>query len=469
MKFWLSLALGLMISFSVSANQTLNELLAKDYPPLKRPKIEVGKLQSGATLYYVQDEVLPILELTILFPGGNYYDAYEKRGMAALTTASWGDGGTKSLDPKTFRRKLMEQGAHVSITAGNNFFEASLSTITDRMSQVMPLFFEIIREPGFDKDRFENLKSRMINGFNFINEKPNNIAWREFGQVLYGEQHPYVVLPTPELLQGYTLEDVKAYYQETAVPGRMLIAAKGPQSFAEMKATLEQGFSGWLADAPLKPKRDLSVKKEWQASRDWIQKEGATAAIVVGHFGDTRHNPDKFKIMVANQMLGGGAFGTRLGDRIRSELGLAYGINSDFGFDESLGQFRISTLVKTENAYQTIKEIQSVFKTFVEEQNITEEEFKGTRQKILNQFVFQFEDPFTVVRNKLIYDQYGYADDYLDRYYEAMQTMTLADMKAILKTYFFPDRLKILVVGDRRRVLQKNWLSRFRRRPLDTE
>ena len=53
--------------------------------------------------------------------------------------------------------------------------------------------------------------------------------------------------------------------------------------------------------------------------------------VSIGHIGTTRDDPDRYKLLVMNDILGGGGFSARLLTRIRSDEGLAYSVGSSFG------------------------------------------------------------------------------------------------------------------------------------------
>ena len=71
--------------------------------------------------------------------------------------------------------------------------------------------------------------------------------------------------------------------------------------------------------------------------------------VSIGHLGIQRDNPDRYALLVMNDILGGGGFTSRLLTRIRSDEGLAYSAYSNFGvgiyYD---GVFRVSFQSRSE-------------------------------------------------------------------------------------------------------------------------
>ena len=65
--------------------------------------------------------------------------------------------------------------------------------------------------------------------------------------------------------------------------------------------------------------------------------------VSIGHLGTTRDNPDRYPLIVMNDILGGGGFSSRLLTRIRSDEGLAYSAASSFGMGTYYdGVFRVA-------------------------------------------------------------------------------------------------------------------------------
>ena len=163
--------------------------------------------------------------------------------------------------------------------------------------------------------------------------------------------------------------------------------------------------------------------------------------------GTDRHNPDYFAIEVFNEVLGGG-FSSRLVQDIRTAQGLAYSVGGGIGtaFDHP-GVTRFVLGTKSES---TVESIQALYNDLDELQKkpITEDEIKRAKDSILNSFIFNFDTPDKVLRERMAYEFYGYPLNFLEQYRAGIEKATVADVNRVAAKYLHKDQLAVLVVGN---------------------
>jgi zinc protease len=163
--------------------------------------------------------------------------------------------------------------------------------------------------------------------------------------------------------------------------------------------------------------------------------------------GIRRDNPDYYATQVFNEALSGG-FASRLMVNIRTIKGLAYSVGGGIGsaFDHS-GILRFTMGTKSES---TVEAIQALYEQIDELKSkpISEEESKRAKDSILNSFVFNFDSPEKVLRERMAYEFYGYPADFLERFQGGVEKVTTADVARVAAKYLHKDQLAVLVVGN---------------------
>ncbi len=300
------------------------------------------------------------------------------------------------------------------------------------------------------------------------NEKPMTIASREFLQQLYGSDSVWGRLYRLQDVQDIKREDLLRFYEKNIVPNRIRIAVSGDITFDALISKIDALTQDWPQGTS--PRQQLaSVEKKWEPSLQLIPKDVNQSAIVVGHFAEKRTNPDKYALILANQILGGLTFGSKLGDRIRGDLGLAYSINSFYGLETDYGAFRVMVSTKTESTIQVIEEMLKVMRETINNEKMTQADLDAAKNTILNQLIFQYEDTFDIVSARMVYDYYGYPPNYMSIYQKGIRSVTLAGLKKVAHDYFFPDKMKILVVGSEKIKPQLEALGKLEILPLDED
>src|SRR5205823_6418747 len=79
---------------------------------------------------------------------------------------------------------------------------------------------------------------------------------------------------------------------------------------------------------------------------------------------------------------------------------------------------------------------------------ITEQELKRAQDSILNSFVFNFDSPGKVLRERLAYEFYGYPPDFLERFRAGIEKVTVAQLARVPEKYIHADQLAVLVAGN---------------------
>ena len=98
----------------------------------------------------------------------------------------------------------------------------------------------------------------------------------------------------------------------------------------------------------------------------------------------------------------------------------------------------------------TVESIQALYKEIddLAKNPISDEEIKSAKDSILNSFVFNFDSPEKVIRERMAYEFYGYPADFLERYRAGIEKVGNDDVARAAAKYLHKDQLAVLVVGN---------------------
>ena len=170
--------------------------------------------------------------------------------------------------------------------------------------------------------------------------------------------------------------------------------------------------------------------------------------VSIGHLGTTRDNPDRYAIIVMNDILGGGGFASRLLTRIRSDEGLAYSAGSGFGMGTYYdGLFRASFQSRSETVARAsaivLEEIERI-----RSEPVTDEELRNSIASFVETFTRSFSSAASTA-GLFAEDAYtGRDPEYLIHYRERISAVTSDDVLRVAREYLHPDRLAVLAVGN---------------------
>jgi zinc protease len=162
--------------------------------------------------------------------------------------------------------------------------------------------------------------------------------------------------------------------------------------------------------------------------------------------GIARNNQDFLTLRLANLILGG-AFASRLNQKVRDDLGLTYSISSRFEALKNTGGFEISTFTRNDKVGETIKSSLAVLKDFIEG-GVTDKELDAAKALLVGQFPAAIETVDRLAFNLLILRLNGIDDSYLKDFFTNVNGISRSDVNAAIKKYFSSDKMKILVYAD---------------------
>jgi zinc protease len=415
----------------------------KPFHPQEPKRIE---LPNGMVVFLQEDHELPMIDSTARIRGGSRSEPASKTGLLDLYGEVWRTGGTKSQTGDQLDDYLEIRAAKVETGGSADSTSISWSCLKGDFDDVFKVFGDLLRDPEFRADKLDLAQHEAADSISRRNDEVSEIAGREALKLVYGANNPYTREPEYTTVAAVTRQDLIDWHHAHVYPNNIILGIVGDFDSAAMEAKLRQAFGGWAkgpADKapviefhPAKPGFYLIPKSDVNQSN-----------IRMVELGIRRDNPDYFATQVFNEAFSGG-FSARLVQNIRTAKGLAYSVGGGIGsgFDH-LGVVRLSMGTKSGS---TVEAIQALYEELdkLKTNPISDDEIKRAKDSILNSFVFNFDSPDKVLRERMAYEFYGYPADFLERFRSAVEKVQAADVARVAAKYVHKDQLAVLVVGN---------------------
>jgi len=419
------------------------------YPPLAEFKIPQPTrmvLDNGMVLMLLEDHELPLVRASVLVHTGSRLEPSEKIGLASIAGSVMRTGGTQKMTGDQLDDYLEGKAAVIETSISTSSGGASLSCLKKDFPDVLRVLSDVLRQPVFDEKKIAVAKNQRIAGIARQNDDPQGILSREFDELIYGQDSPYARVPTYDTINSVTREDLVAWHARYYYPDRTIMGLVGDFNTAEVVDQIKQVFGDWKKGPEAKDPA-VPLPKETTAGVYEVEKADVTQSnIAIGHVGIKRDNPDFFAVTVLNEVLSG-SFASRLFLNVRSLKGLAYDVSGGIGAGwDYPGAFEMSMSTKTETTAAGIEAL------LEEARNLTanpptEDEVRKAKAAILNSFVFRSDSREKILGQQLTYEYYGYPLDWLTRYRQAIEKVTVEQVRAAAAKYIKPQQFAILVVG----------------------
>jgi zinc protease len=403
-------------------------------------------LSNGMIIFLQEDHELPTVDGTARIRGGSRSEPAAKTGLMSLYSEVWRTGGTKDQTGDQLDDYLEIRAAKVETGVTDDSTTISLSCLKEDFNDVFKIFSEVLRAPAFREEKMDLAKREAFDGISRRNDEVGDITHREAVKLAYGASNPYARVPEYTTINAITRQDLVEWHQTYVHPNNIIIGIVGDFDSAQMEAKLRKAFGDWQKGPAAKvPEIHFEPAKPGVY---FVKKEDVNQSNIrmIGQ-GIIRNNPDYYAVEVFNEVLAGG-FSSRLVQSIRTAQGLAYSVGGGIGsrFDHpGILQLAMGTKSGT-----TVESIQALYAQIDELKTrpIDDAEIARGKDAILNTFVFNFDTPDKVLRERMAYEFYGYPADFLERYRVGIEKVTSADVARIIPKYLHKDQLAVLVVGN---------------------
>ena len=167
---------------------------------------------------------------------------------------------------------------------------------------------------------------------------------------------------------------------------------------------------------------------------------------MTGQTGMRYGDPDYFALYVGNHILGGGGLVSRLFQEVREKRGLSYGASSYFAPRRDAGPFMASISTRGDQAAEGFSVLKKTIADFIE-QGPTEDELVAVKKNITGGFPLRIDSNKKISGYLSVIGFYGLPLDYLDRFNERIEAVTVAEIRDAFQRRVDPDKFVTVLVG----------------------
>ena len=442
------------LSISLAAQQSVDRSKPPAIgppPPLKLPPVETRTLSNGLQVRIMGRHKVPTVHLELTVRTGVMADPTGKFGVASLT-ADMLDEGAGSRSALEIADAIDFLGAELTTAGSVDATYVELHVPVSRLADALPVMVDVVARPTFPEPELNRLREERLASLLEMQDDPEQMIQAAFPRLVFGPQHRFgtPAIGTAASLKGIAVSDLKAFHAATVRPSNAVLVVAGDVTADSVIPQLERAFASWKggaagAAAPGPGAPAASARRVYL-----IDKPGAAQSqIRIGAVGVPRSTPDYFAVRVLNTVLGE-AFTSRLNTNLREVHGYSYGAGSRFDMRLNAGPFYATAGVQTDKTAEALKEF------FIELTKIHEPIPAEELEKAKNYLALLMPRNFETTRGTAdalaqawIYDLPA---DYYTAYADRVRAVTAADVKRAADKYIVPDKLAVVIVGDRKAI-----------------
>ena len=425
---------------------------------------------SAQTASVLQPGTSPLIVFRIMFTTGAAFDPAGKEGLASLTAAMLGEGGSRAMTYQQIVEAMYPMAASVDWQVDKEMTVFSGTTHVENLDRFYALLKDMLLDPGFRADDFTRVRDDAVNFLKVSLREGND---EELGKeylynVIYaGHSYAHHNRGTIGALQKLTLEDVRAFYRAHYTRANLTIGLAGgyPNGFSQK---IESDFAK-LPEGTADKKRFDAPKLRAGTHIDIVTRDTRSTAISLGFPIDVNRASKDWPALalVASYLGQHRSSNGYLYQRLREARGLNYG---DYAYVEYFpgGMFQFTPdpnlarqqqifqiwirPVEPENGVFALRAALYEYDKLVRD-GMSREAFEATRE-----FLGKYANILTQTHNARL----GYALD--SRYYgiadyntylrDALAKLTVDDVNRALRQHLKTDRMRMVIVTKNAQVFR---------------
>jgi zinc protease len=424
-------------------------------PVVKVPAFWRKDWPSGVKLIGTQNTELPTVTLSIKIPGGHLLNANDlsKAGLASFFTDMMNDD-TKNYTAEQMSKELQKLGSSINVFSGNDDITFQVQSQKKNLDPTLKLLQERIFNPKFTQSAFDRIKKQNLESFKQAKTQPSAVADNVFAKVNYGPNHILSISGDgdEQTVGSFTLADIQYYYDNYMTSQGTEVVVVGDITEDEILPKLS-----FLNNLP-----DKKINIPSVAAAPVVEKakiylvdvpKSAQTEFRVGYVTGLKYDAtgEYFKSGLMNFALGG-AFNSRLNMNLREDKGWTYGARSGFTGGKETGDYEFSSGIRGNATDSALVEIVNELKNYAEK-GITDEELSFMKSAIGQRDALRYETGFQkagFIGNIL---DHNLPADYVDQQNNIIKNITKEEIDALAKKWINADKMNILVVGDKAKIL----------------
>ncbi len=356
--------------------------------------------------------------------------------------------GTERRSAKALALELEVRGGSLDAFTGRDYTSYQAHTLDADLPLAVEILTDLARRPLLRESDLEPERNVILEEINGVEDTPDDLVFELHAAALWPE-HPYgySILGSADTLAALSADDLRCLHATGYYRGNFVVAAAGNVNHDQLLTVLER--EGWFEGKALEPaRRPVTPTPAARGQARHETRDTAQTHIVFGTDIFPLRDPRRFALAILTNVFGGG-MSSRLFQRVREELGLAYAIFAYKHFYQSAGQLGAYIGTQPATADAAADAIRAEYARIARE-GLPPDELADGKQQLKGQVMLSLESPSA--RMGRLAGFVLHEDEYrpLDRMLAEIDAVTADEVAAVAAEYFAPERQTVVRLGPER-------------------
>jgi predicted Zn-dependent peptidase len=353
--------------------------------------------------------------------------------------------GTAKRSAKQIALELEALGGSLDAYTSREHTVYQARVLDEHLGVAADVIGDFVFRPSLRKSDLELERKVVLEEIGMVDDTPDDLVYELHNEVQWGT-HPYgySILGTRESVSSLRTHDLQALHARAYHPAQIIVAVSGNVDHDALLETLER--TGWTAQVPGDPSR-LVVPPAiaLPPARKHVTRDGAQTHIVVGSPTVPHGDPRRHAVVMLSMLLGGG-MSSRMFQRVREELGLAYAVYTFQSFHADVGMHGVYVGTSTETARQALDAINEELAN-VAAHGLPADELAMGKSQLKGQITLSLESVTSRMYRCAGIELYGEPFRTLDEMLALVDGVTSEQIAEVARDYFAPGQQTVVSLG----------------------
>ena len=353
--------------------------------------------------------------------------------------------GTRSRSAREIALSLEVLGGSLDAYTAREHTSFQARVLDEHLHEAADVIADLVFRPAIRAEDLKLERKVVLEEISMVDDTPDDLVFELHNEQLWGE-HPYgySILGTRETVSKLGVRELKALHESAYAPNNIIVAAAGNLEHEAMVDELQR--TGW-GDPPARDVSSLRTVPPNGAAPmvRHVEREGAQTHTVLGSVTVPYTDPRRYPIVLVGVMLGGG-MSSRLFQRVREELGLAYSVYGFQSFHVDTGSHGVYVGTAPETAKLAVEAINEELARVARE-GLPASELASAKSQLKGQLTLSLESPSSKMYRAAGTELYGEQYRTLDETLALIDAITQEEVAAVSAEFFAPEKQTILSLG----------------------
>ena len=392
---------------------------------------EIEIKESKIPVVFEEEKYLPIISLQLVFKNAGHL-SNTKDGLADMSARLMNEGTSKE-GSVAFATKLDAHAVEIGAHVGRESFVIEVSSLKSEFPYAIERLEELLKDPNYTQTALDQVKHQKTG---WLTRKKSDFDYIA-GTALRATLFKGSVLSKPydgtiESIKEITLEDIQTFISAHLGYNNAISVIGGDISFAEAEEYLKRVMALF---PKVEEQKEISIEASDKKEVVFKEEDTQQAYIYFGApFDYSYKEKDQHLAKIAEYLLGGAGFGSRLMEEIRVKRGLTYGVYASLRLTKATSYLSGYMQTKLSTQDEAIALIQNVVDTFVKE-GITQKELDDTKNFLLGSEPLRTETLSQRLNRAYNDYYYGRALDFSKEQLKKIESVTLDEVNKFIKAH----------------------------------